>query len=159
MGMLSTCVERYPHLGNLLDNPYDPKYHTSRYLLPVREHAVELARDHALDELAKASAAAKRGEELQAARRRKKATQLLYRLLPGKGIGIGAIKDPTGMHLTEPSAMADALRKHWAEVFKCRGINHELLHQWLVEDSAAREAGHGPVHDSLQHFTDTTGSY
>eukprot|EP00959_Pyramimonas_sp_CCMP1952_P128870 2694951-Pyramimonas_sp.AAC.1 len=55
MGTLSTCMSRYPRLREFLDNLYDTACHTTRLLQPVRDHAVDLAREHALDELGKAT--------------------------------------------------------------------------------------------------------
>lgn len=56
VGEISSCIIRYPHLKSLVDNPYATTGHLSRRLCRVRDRAVELARDHALDELNKSHA-------------------------------------------------------------------------------------------------------
>ena len=64
-GEVSKCIVRYPPLRDLVHNPYDFSGNLSVRLRDLRRHAAELARDHALDELATASVvpAPERGEE------------------------------------------------------------------------------------------------
>ena len=52
-GSISTCLERYPHLKTLVTNPYDMGGNAWTRLQHVRDHAVEIAREHAVDELPK----------------------------------------------------------------------------------------------------------
>ena len=150
MGSISTCLLRYPYLKDLVDNPYEVDGNLTRRLQPVREHAVGLAREHALDELGKVKQAEQAGEQERASRARRRASCLLYRLSPGRCGAVRAIKDRSGTHLTEPAAMAAALRTHWQQVFRARGIDEDLLQQWLKEDADHR-AEQGPLRDGLLH--------
>ena len=52
-GGISQCIERYPLLKDLVHNPYDFDSNPGHRLRLVRRHAVELAKDHAVDELNK----------------------------------------------------------------------------------------------------------
>ncbi len=53
-GEVSACILRYPELKELVQIPYDTAGNLSRKLRRVSDHAIELARDHALDELRRA---------------------------------------------------------------------------------------------------------
>ena len=149
-GIISACLERYPAIKEYVPNPYAPHLH-QQGLRALRDHAVELARGHALRELDRAQQLAKEGQQEQCARAKRKATRLLYRLLPGGSADIKAILHPSGALLTEPAAMADALRRHWATVFRARGIHEGLLEQWLQDDLTHRMA-HGPHHTPLHRL-------
>jgi len=70
-GEVSRCFRRYPHLATLVDNPYAFDGNRSRRLRALREHAVELAREHALDELGKAHTDLVGDDEQLAARARR----------------------------------------------------------------------------------------
>ena len=148
-GVISDCIERYPAISQYVDNPYASHHHPNG-LRALRDHAVDLARGHALHELERAQQLTKEGDQEHGARVKKKATRLLYRLLPGGSSSIKALNHPSGEYLTDPSSMADVLRDHWAAVFQARGVREELLDSWLQDDLAHREA-HGPLHSSLQH--------
>ena len=147
-GSVSTCLLRYPALRELVDNPYELGGNATLRLQRVRDHAVALAREHAINELGKAKQEEQKENSDRASRARKKATRLLYRLMPGRCSAVRAIIDKAGTHLTTPAEMAGALGEHWQQVFKARGIDHELLQQWLVEDAAERNQI-GPHHSSL----------
>ena len=48
---ISACIARYPALKDLVTNPYDVEGNLSVKLQKVRDHAIDLAREHATDEL------------------------------------------------------------------------------------------------------------
>ena len=72
IGSISSCIERYPHLTTLIDNPYKLGGNLSARLLSVTEHAVELAKEHALSELNKSHEDLVSGNVARAARARQK---------------------------------------------------------------------------------------
>ena len=140
-GAISICLHRYPKLADLVDNPYEFGGNLTHRLRSIREHAMELARLHAMEELGKATAAAKSGDAERAARAKKKYSHVLYRLMPGRGSAIPAIQRPNGEFATETGDMASILREHWSAVFKAQGVDEALLQEWLAEDRATRADG------------------
>lgn len=141
-GEVSKCLVRYPRLRELIGNPYDFAGNLSIRLRELRQHAVELARDHALDELAAASADGQgelQEEEGHRARRtRQRGARLIHRLAPGRSAGIAAVADARGEVQTCAPAMAAALRSHWRGVFAARGHDAGLLGSWIAEEQASR---------------------
>ena len=81
---ISNCLHRYPRIRDLVTNPYDFVGNTAAKLQQARAHAVELAGDHALDELGNSHADLRGASELQAARARARNTRLIFRLRPGR---------------------------------------------------------------------------
>ena len=153
----------YPALTGLVDNPYEFGGNLSARLRRLRDHAVELAREHALDELGKATAAAKGADLEHAARAKRKYSHILYKLMPGRSGSIRAIQKRSGEFATEADDMAATLRSHWSGVFKSRGVDEQLLQTWLDEDRTSRgppSAGSGrgaPSHRALQDVLVTKG--
>ena len=66
-------------------------------------------------------------------RKREHIIRKLKRLHGGANGSIKAMKDEQGMIRTDPKGMIDILQQHWAEVFRGRGVNEELLEQWLKQ--------------------------
>ena len=77
-------------------------------LLQIRGHAVELARDHALDELGKSHADLTGGNELQAARARSRNTRLIFRLRPGRFATVHSAMGQSGEQGATPAEIAGA---------------------------------------------------
>ena len=71
-GEISLCSQRYSVLGSPVENPYEVGGNLTARLRPVRDHAISLAREHALDELGKAKGAAKEGDQTRATRAKQK---------------------------------------------------------------------------------------
>ena len=99
---------------------------------------MELSREHALGLLDEAAALAAEGQTELAKRRRARGARLLYRMAPGSCAKIGAIQTEEGAIVSDPQHMADVLRRHWASVFSARGVDLDLLRQWVADDIAAR---------------------
>ena len=99
---------------------------------------MELSREHALALLYEAAALAAEGQTELAKRRRARWARLLYRMAPGSCAKIGAIQTQEGAIASDPQHMADVLRRHWASVFSARGVDLDLLRQWVADDIAAR---------------------
>ncbi|CAK0825379.1 unnamed protein product, partial [Prorocentrum cordatum] len=135
-GGVSQCIQRYPILKDLVDNPYD--FHTSpgRRLRLVRVHAADLARDHAIDELGRLHADLKDLSDAQAARRRHQNHRLLTRLSPGRGCSHYALSDSAGHVSTSPEHIAGVLRDHWSGVFRRRETDTTLRRTWLADEAS-----------------------
>ncbi len=146
MGSISHCITRYPHLASLVANPYDINTNLAIALRDVRDHAVELARDLALERLQQARRAE---SSFEGKKLKSKGTRLLHKLTPGRGGSIGAVLDNRGHFLTEPQDMANHLRSHWSKVFKAKGVNKRKLDQWLADDKTKRSEA-GPSHEALR---------
>ncbi|CAK0818456.1 unnamed protein product, partial [Prorocentrum cordatum] len=148
-GEVSKCLVRYPALREKVPNPCDFSGNLTVRLRELRQHAAELARDHALDELATATVSEEERTRLdessldRALRTRKRGARLLHRLAPGRTVGIGAVADDRGNVLTNADDMVGELRSHWQRVFQRKGHDSQLLREWLEEDQRARPPGCG----------------
>ena len=151
LATISTCLLRYTHITQLVRNPYQLNGNLAITLRGLRDHAVELAREHALELLLKAQKAEEEQNHFQASQEKKKGTRLLYKLAPGKGGSIGAIIDERGNFLTDLQAMVNLLRRHWSEIFKEKGVESEMLDNWLEEDAADR-IDNRPDHSVLRNI-------
>ena len=132
---VSQCILRYPLLKDLVDNPYAFDSNHGRRLRLVRLHAIELAKDHAMDELNKLHDDLKELSEEQAMRRRQRNQRLLTRLAPGRTCSNFALADRHGHVCTDPEHIAGVLREHWSEVFKRKDTDSELRNRWLAEEA------------------------
>jgi len=137
-GELDVCRQLYPGIDAYVSNPYLVTGNLTRHLTSLKQHALELARDHALAQMEEATALAAEGQEDLARRRRAKGARLLYKLAPGSCAKIGAIQTPDGSVVQEPGHMARVLRDHWSQVFTTRGVDVDLLGRWVEEDAVAR---------------------
>ena len=147
---VSACLERYPKVAEYVSNPYDTTGNLSEKLKKLRDHAVELARDHALDELRKSHEDLAGGNTFAAQRARQRNNRLIFRLAPGRSSTFGAIQDSEGRVRTDAKGMADALRQHWSRVFTAGGVDEDLLKKWVAEDAAHRRQGDSV--DPRRHF-------
>ena len=138
-GTITRCLHLYPALAELVETPYEFGGNLTTRLRRLRDHAIELARQHALDELGKATTAAKGGDVERAARAKKKYSHILYKLMPGRGGAVQAVQKKNGELATDADDMAATLRTHWSEVFTAKGVDTQLLRTWLDDDRAARE--------------------
>ena len=132
---ISACLLRYPSLQNLIDNPYDFRAPVGVRLRKMRNHVMELAKEHTLEELNALHADLKNLSPEQTSRRRARNHQLVCRLAPGRSCKTFAVSDPSGSSTTDPFQMAEILKKHWAEVFKKKATAPEVRKKWLEEDA------------------------
>ena len=66
--------------------------------------------------------------------RRDSLARRLSRLKPGGSTAMAALLTPTGEIVTQPAAMAAALREHWATVFARRPTDSTMRSNWLAEE-------------------------
>eukprot|EP00959_Pyramimonas_sp_CCMP1952_P057173 1193471-Pyramimonas_sp.AAC.1 len=147
---ISAAIERYPHLCALVPNPYDPSLATGRRLAPVREHAVELAREHAIAELTRLQEAPSDFPEELKHRARQKNLRLLSKLSPGKGKFVSATRDKHGALHTRPDEMAADFRAHWRQVFAKKSTDQALRRRWFQDDLTPEVLAPLPPADSPQ---------
>jgi len=131
---VSSCLERYPLLSELVRNPYDFSGVAGPRLARVRRHIMDLQRDFTMQELNSLHEDLRDLDPLQAARRRKRNRQLVCRLAPGRSCQQFAVDTPAGTATTDPNEMLHLLREHWRQVFCQREVDVELMDRWLRED-------------------------
>ena len=136
---ISACLERYPKVSEHISNPYDTTGNLTAKLRNLKDHAVSLARDHALDELNKSHEDLASGSTFAAHRARQRNNRLIFRIAPGRSGSFGAIQDSRGRVHTDTEGMADALRRHWSQIFTAGGIDRDQLRQWIAEDIGLRQ--------------------
>ena len=90
---ISKCIERYPTLANLVDNPYELEGPVYQRLRLVRTHAIDLAREHAIDELGKLHEDLEEMDAETIHKRRQRNQHLLRRLAPGRACINFAVTD------------------------------------------------------------------
>ena len=91
-GEFSLCLHLYPEISRYVTNPYATDVNFSIHLATLKDHAIELARAHAVAELEGADELDAEGQAERSRRRRQKAIRLLFRLAPGRSGAIGAIR-------------------------------------------------------------------
>ena len=87
---------------------------------------VELAKEHALDELRKSHEDLQDSDLQRALQARQKNSRLIFKISPSGSCGIGAMQDKHGEAFTNPDGMAKVLKDHWANIFKKKDISGEL---------------------------------
>ena len=138
LGAISACIARYPSLKGLVDNPYVVEGNLSVKLRKARGHAIELAREHALDELNQAHADLVNGDATRAQYRKQKYTRLLFKIAPGRAGAINAIRNQRGEILTDSESIAKLLKTHRSKIFRVQGIASVRFKMWLEEDQDHR---------------------
>jgi DNA-binding FrmR family transcriptional regulator len=99
----------------------------------IHEWILKLAEANIQEELEEVKRMQAEGDELGGERKREHIIRRLKRLYGGANGSIKAMKDEQGMIRTDPKGMIDILQQHWAEVFRGRGVNEDLLEQWLKQ--------------------------
>ena len=135
-GALAPFLHLYPAISSYMPNrnPYAGSDNPSLALARLRDHALELARQQALEDMESADAMEEDNQGEHARRRKARAARLLFRLAPGKSGQIGAIRGSSGQIVYEFDNMARILRLHWADVFKGRPIDEDTMRAWLADD-------------------------
>ena len=93
LGVISTCLARYPTIKDKIANPYDIGGNITLKLQRLRDHAIELAKDHALGELGQAHKDLSEGDNIRGQYKKQKANRLIHRLAPGRSGTVAAIRD------------------------------------------------------------------
>ena len=140
VGEVDVCRRLYPPIDTYVANPYRLDGNITVRLAALRAHAVELARDFALQQLGEANELAATGQEDVAKRKRQRGARLLYKLAPGSCLKIGAIQAEDGRVVYDAGRMVKVLQQHWAKVFEARGVDTNILDTWVAEDKSARIA-------------------
>lgn len=129
-------MKAYPSLSRLLPGGQLEVDHppSGWDLHRFRDHAVQLAREDALDRLQALHRELPTLSEQDAQHRRNSVLALLRRVSPGRATTLRAVQAPNGQICTEPSRMAQVLADHWRGVFGPRRARQETLRSWLMED-------------------------
>ena len=129
-------------LKELARNPYLVMGGDSFSWRRVQDHAVELARDHALDELGKLHQDLPGLSDFEATIRGKKSLLLIRLLAPGRGAALQAVRDEHGIVHTSPSGMAGALKSHGQRVFRKQPTCRATRKRWIDENVRFRARQH-----------------
>ena len=116
-------------------------------LTAVRDHAVDLAKRVAVQELRDIQEDAENGEDdVEVIKHRRSQWMLrLRRLAPGRSAALGAIRTTTGRVVTSSQEMGTALRMHWRGIFKRRRHHAGLLQTWLKDEFGDMRVPHWQV--------------
>ena len=127
---MERAAAAYPYITSLI-HPGDPNARIHPNFQALRNHAKDLAHQQLTDELLQAQ---RTDDHLDQHTRQHKKQQLvtrLARLIPGATNNIGAILTEDDELATTPTAIAEALKKHWEPIFRHRPVNTQMLHDWL----------------------------
>ena len=69
----------------------------------------------------------------QQQRQKESILKKLKKLIPGSSTELSAIQREDDTITNEPSEMAEALRKHWQNVFKRKWMDRGILEEWFKE--------------------------
>lgn len=129
---MERCLATYPVLSTLITG-CNPDLRSNGGLSKVREHAIELARTAATEEMRGLESKAGGMDGEQAKRRKDHVLVRLRRLIPGAALCLKAMCDESGEVTTQPAKMAEILRKHWSGVFARKDIDETVLRRWLED--------------------------
>ena len=127
------CVSAYPALAKLI-NRGGGDARINGHLTPLKKHVEELARASVLEELRAIQADDGLVDDHVQKNRRSKAQVRLNRLRPGNCNSIASIKCADGSMAITSEAIAEELRKHWADVFSHREHDAGTLQDWFREE-------------------------
>ena len=123
-------ASEYPHIRNLV-NVDDPNIcHTNGFDL-LMDHAATLARNNITEEIKEIQRPTDTDNDYHKTIKKKNVLTALQRLLPGSCTSIGAIQRNDNTYATTPEDIATKLARHWANNFKKKPIDKELLTNWL----------------------------
>ena len=131
---LGECLHHYPGLRLLTTNPYAAAEGDLSKLQTFRDHAIELARESALEGLQHLQDAEGAADDLVKVRIRQKNLRLLSRICPGRQCCLRAVKDRQGHIHLSPDGIASSLRDHWQGVFRHKATDATLRRRWLSDD-------------------------
>ena len=123
------CVRIYPHLATYIC-PDDPNARASDAMPKLRDHAMQLAREAATEEL-RGLETTRDSSNFSHKLRKEQILTKLKRALPGNANTIQAMRTDDGEVTSDRSKIAHCLQKHWQHVFQRRPIDGELLERWL----------------------------
>ena len=119
-------LRRYPHLRTLISNRSDR--------LPLREHAVELARTNVWERVEELRTLRNTLSDAGIQHRKESILQRLKRLQPGCSMSLTVMVSEDGSKITsEPTEIASLLRGHWGRVFGKKQIHLDTLGDWILQ--------------------------
>jgi hypothetical protein len=131
-GGTQKCAEAFPKLAELAD-PKDPDLRLNSDMEKVRDLAVELATQEAIqrqDALHRESSTLPDGVKQT---RRQQLERQFKRLLPGTTVSLKGLLSDDGAYSTDPATVAALLTKHWGDTLKRKPIDQTRLRDWLTE--------------------------
>ena len=156
-GQMQRSLKHYPYLSSLSPHPMQLAQLPDARLAPYRRHALQLARESAITQLEELHRDMTELPEEEKQQRRSRIHKLLQRLSPGRTSSVPAVMGEDGQILTDPKEMAEALRKHWKDVFSPRRVDEARLQAWLQEDMHRDNLPekHDPIWNITRHDIQT----
>lgn len=131
IGRMERAASAYPHLATFLSIG-DPNTRIHANFSSIKDHAMELAQHQLTEELSHLTSSNDEPNSAPVIRRKQQLLAKLARLVPGATNSIGAIKRNDGSLATTPTEIADALKNHWEPIFQNKGIDTEILDEWIA---------------------------
>ena len=127
---MQRAAEAYPFITTLIQAE-DPNARIHPNFQTLRNHAKDLAHQQLTDELLQAQRTDDHQDQASRQHKKQQLITRLARLIPGATNNIGAILTDDDQLATTPTAIAEALKKHWEPIFRERPIQSQILHDWL----------------------------
>ena len=133
-GTRRKCLQAYPTLRTLVPDPLHPSLALGDGLRRIRDHAITLAREAAVQALETLHQQASGLDDDQVQSRRGRIHKMLQRVSPGRSNVLAAIQRPDGTVTTDADEMHSLLRSHWRDVFCARPIRRDVLGRWVRDE-------------------------
>ena len=129
---VNRCCTAYPHLNSIIQ--VNHRGLRSAALAKLKNHALELARRAALDELRHIQADEGIEDEGVQKARRQKVQARLHKLRPGNCCSVAALQDSDGNIITDADEIAVSLKNYWSRVFADKVSDRVILDGWFSEE-------------------------
>ena len=127
---MERAAAAYPFISTIV-HAGDPNARIHPNFQTLRNHAKDLAHQQLTDELLQAQRSDDHQDQDAQHRKKQQLITRLARLIPGATSNIGAILTDDDELATTPTAIAEALKKHWEPIFQHKPVHTQILHDWL----------------------------
>jgi hypothetical protein len=123
----------FPAIGTKVGGHNDNEVQSKNLEVGVHSWILELAKDTITEEIEEVKQMQAQGDECGAKRGKENIIRKLKRLHGGTTGAIKAMRSSAGDIRTDTKGMIEILQEHWAEVFQKRGVDEDLLEDWLKQ--------------------------
>jgi hypothetical protein len=123
----------FPAISAKVGGHSDKDVQSQNLEVGVHTWILELAKDTITEEIEEVKQMQAQGDECGAKRGKENIIRKLKRLHGGTTGAIKAMKSSAGDIRTDAKGMIEVLQEHWSEVFQKRGVEEDLLEDWLKE--------------------------
>lgn len=125
------CVEQYPTLVTITGRNRGGGIGDK--VRAIKEHIKELLKETVKKDVEDLAQEARNLPEEETSRRRGEIWNRIKRLQPNTSTQLSAILNEDSQIVTDPQAIVEGLRRHWAEVFARKPTNEVLHNNWMRE--------------------------